>query len=134
MRSNRELLDYYVERYNAGDLDTVMTLYGDDAVQRMADGVFKGRREIRERLARDLATCPDATYTVDSFFEDGDSFADEWTFTGTQDGPFALPDGAVLPPTGRPLEVHGMELVVVDKLYWDNLAIAAQLRLIPQTV
>jgi steroid delta-isomerase-like uncharacterized protein len=141
MSSNRELLEYYVERYNAGELDTVMTLYAEDAVQRMADGMFQGRSEIRDRLARDLETCPDATYKVDSFFEDGDAFADEWTFTGTQNGPFALPDGTVVPPTGKRLEVHGMELVivrdgkiVVDNLYWDNLAVAAQLGLIPQTV
>ena len=32
MSAYRRLLDRYVERYNAGDLDGVMDLYADDAV------------------------------------------------------------------------------------------------------
>ena len=33
MSANKKLLDRYVERYNAGDLDAVMDLYAEDAVQ-----------------------------------------------------------------------------------------------------
>jgi steroid delta-isomerase-like uncharacterized protein len=139
MSDNRSLLEYYVERYNAGDLDTVMDLYAEDAVQTMHDGTFAGRSAIRERLARDLITCPDATYTVGSFVEQGDSFADEWTFTGTQTGPFPLPDGTQLPPTGKRVQIRGMELVqvrdgkiVVDNLYYDSMAVLAQLGFLPQ--
>jgi ketosteroid isomerase-like protein len=69
MGENRELLEHYVERYNAGDLDSCMELYAEDAVQLMHDGTFEGRNAIRERLARDLDACPDATYTVMSFVE-----------------------------------------------------------------
>ena len=47
------------------------------------------------------------THTVNSFIEQGDTFADEWTFVGTQTGPFRLPDGGELPPTGRRVEVRG---------------------------
>ena len=35
MSVNSELLDLYVERYNAGDLGGVMDLYAEDAVQNM---------------------------------------------------------------------------------------------------
>lgn len=35
--NNGELLDYYVERYNADDLDAVMDLYAEDAVQIMPE-------------------------------------------------------------------------------------------------
>src|SRR6266487_6354579 len=111
MSFSKRLLERYVERYNAGDLDTVMDLYAEDAVQLMPDGTFAGRSAIRERLARDLTACPDAIYTVGSFVEQGDSFADEWTFAGTQTGPLPLPDGTQLPPTGKRLEIQGMELV-----------------------
>lgn len=134
MSANRKLLDDYVELYNQGDLDAVMDLYAEDAVQQMPDGTFEGRSAIRERLARDLDACPDATYTVGSFVEQGDAFADEWTFVGTQTGPFALPDGSRLPPTGKHVEIKGMELVqvrsgriVVDNLYYDTTAVLAQL-------
>ena len=138
MEANRNLLDQYVELYNAGDLDACMELYADDAVQLMADGLFTGRGDIEQRLARDLTAFPDATYTVTSFVEQGDSFADEWTFTGTNTGPFTLPDGSQVPPTGKRVEIKGMELVqvrdgkiVVDNLYWDAMAALAQLGFVP---
>ena len=137
METNKELLDRYVELYNAGDLDACMELYADDAVQRMHDGVFVGVADIRERLARDLVAFPDARYVVDSFFAEGDRFADEWTFTGTNTGPFRLPDGSDIPATGRRVEIKGMEMVevrdgkiVVDNLYYDFMASVVQLGLV----
>ena len=139
MSANRTLLERYVELYNAGDLDACMDLYAEDAVQLMHDGTFEGPSAIHDRLARDLTAFPDATYTVASFVEQGDSFADEWTFVGTQTGPFQLPDGTQLPPTGKRVEIRGMELVevhdgkiVVDNLYYDSMAVVAQLGLVPQ--
>jgi steroid delta-isomerase-like uncharacterized protein len=139
MGANRKLLERYVELYNAGNLDACMELYAEDAVQLMHDGIFEGRSEIHERLASDLTAFPDATYAVASFVEQGDSFADEWTFTGTNTGPFRLPDGTVVPATGERVEIKGMELVevrdgkiVVDNLYYDFMAAVAQLGLVPQ--
>jgi esterase len=138
MSAYSELLDRYVERYNAGDLDAVMELYAEDAVQIMPGGTFKGRDAIRDRLALELVGFPDHHHTVTSFVEQGDSFADEWTFEGTHTGPFPLPDGTELPATGRRVEIRGMELVqmrdgkiVVDNLYYDNVASLVQLGLIP---
>jgi steroid delta-isomerase-like uncharacterized protein len=139
MSANSDLLDYYVERYNGGDLDACMDLYAEDAVQRMHDGIFEGKDAIRERLARDLEAFEDAKYVVDSFVGEGDKFADEWTFTGTNTGPFRLPGGGNVPATGKPVEIKGMELVevrdgkiVVDNLYYDFMAAVVQLGLAPQ--
>ena len=140
MSAYRKLLDRYVERYNAGDLDAVMDLYADDAVQGMPDGIFEGRDAIHDRLARELEAIPDVTHTVVSFIEQGDMFADEWTFVGTQTGPFLLPNGTVLPSSGKRVEVRGMEVVrvgpdgaiVLNTLYYDNLAVAVQLGLVPE--
>ena len=139
MDANKELLDRYVELYNAGDLDACMDLYADNAVQRMHDGVFEGLDAIRDRLARDLDAFADARYVVESFVDEGDRFADEWTFTGTNTGPFRLSDGKVVPPTGRRVEIRGMELVevrdgriVIDNLYYDFMAAVFQLGLVPE--
>jgi steroid delta-isomerase-like uncharacterized protein len=142
MSVNRKLLDRYVERYNDGDLEAVMDLYAEDAVQGMPDGVFNGRSAIHERLARELEAIPDVTHTVVSFVEQGAAFADEWTFVGTHTDPFLLPNGTVLAPTGRRVEVRGMEIVrvgpdgkiVVNNLYYDNLAVAVQLGILPEGV
>jgi steroid delta-isomerase-like uncharacterized protein len=139
MSANEELLERYVELYNAGDLDAVMDLYAEDAVQIMPEGTFEGRSAIRERLARDLVACPDIAWSVLSFVEQGDAFADEWSFVATHTGPFQLPDGSELPPTDRRIKLRGMELVevrdgkiVVDNLYYDNMAVMTQLGLIPE--
>jgi steroid delta-isomerase-like uncharacterized protein len=137
--ANAKLLDDYVERYNAGDLDAVMDLYADDAVQLMPDGVFEGRSAIRERLAQELNAFTDLAHRVESFVEEGDAFADEWTFVGTHTGPLPLADGSHVPATGKRIEVRGMELVrvrdgkiVVHNRYYDTTASAAQLELVPQ--
>jgi steroid delta-isomerase-like uncharacterized protein len=139
MSAYRELLDRYVERYNASDLDGVMDLYADDAVQIMPDGIYEGWSAVRARLAQELEGFTELNHTVRSFIEQGDTFADEWTFVGTHTGPFRLPDGKELPPTGKQVEIRGMEVVqvrdgkiILNALYYDNLASMAQLGLIPE--
>jgi steroid delta-isomerase-like uncharacterized protein len=140
MSVNSELLDLYVERYNAGDLDAVMDLYAEDAVQNMPDGTFTGRSAIRDRLAQELNAFSDVNHTVRSFVEQGEAFCDEWTFAGTHTAPVLLPDGRELPPAGNRVEIKGMEYclmrdgkLIVDTLYYDNVAVAAQLGLVPET-
>jgi ketosteroid isomerase-like protein len=61
MSAQRDLLDHYVERYNAGDLEGVLDLYAEDAVQNMPDGSFEGKSAIRARLAQELDAFPDVT-------------------------------------------------------------------------
>jgi steroid delta-isomerase-like uncharacterized protein len=139
MERYRGLYEQYIERYNAGDLDGVMDLYAEDAVQLMPDGVFEGRTAIKDRLAVELRAFSDIAYRYDSYVEQDDAFADEWVFVGTHTGPLVLPNGTELPATGKRVEIRGMEYVkvrdgkiVVDNLYYDNLAIAAQFGLLPQ--
>jgi ketosteroid isomerase-like protein len=133
----RGLLERYVELYNAGDLDGVMDLYAEDAVQLMPDGTFEGRSAIRDRLAKELAAFADIAHRYVSYVEQGDAFADEWVFVGTHTGPLLLPDGTELAATGKRVEMPGMEFVkvrdgkiLVDNLYYDNLAVAAQFGLL----
>jgi steroid delta-isomerase-like uncharacterized protein len=139
MSFNKDLLDRYVERYNAGDLDAVMDLYAEDAIQIMPEGTFEGRSAIRQRLARELGGLSDINWTVSSFVEQGDAFADEWAIVGKHTGTLTLPDGTELPPTGKRVEIRGMEFVqmrdgkiVIDNLYYDNAALLVQLGLVPQ--
>jgi steroid delta-isomerase-like uncharacterized protein len=139
MSANRNLLERYVELYNAGDLDACMDLYAVDAVQHMPDGTFEGRSTIHERLARELSGFPDINWIVNSFVEQGDTFADEWTFVGTHTGVYPLPDGTQLSPTGKRVELRGMEFVqmrdgkiLIDNLYYDNMTVAVQLGVVPE--
>jgi steroid delta-isomerase-like uncharacterized protein len=139
MLNNKEILDRYVEFYLERDLDGIMDLYAEDCVQGMPDGTFEGQRSIRERLERELDAFSDLEWGVVSFVDQDDAFCDEWYFIGNQTGPLLLPDGTELPPTGKRVELHGMEFVqvrdgkiVVDNLYYDNLTVVAQLGLMPQ--
>jgi ketosteroid isomerase-like protein len=66
---------------------------------------------------------------VESFVEQGDSFCDEFSIVGTHAA------------TGRRVEINGMEMVrmrdgkiVVDNLYYDSMAIASQIGLVPEAV
>jgi steroid delta-isomerase-like uncharacterized protein len=141
MERHRSVLERYIERYNAGDLDGVMDLYAEDSTQLMPDGTFEGRGVIRDRLVKELAAFSDIAHRYISYVEEGDAFADEWVFEGTHTGPLQLPDGGELPATGKRVEVRGMELVrmrdgkiVVDNVYYDNVAVAAQLGLLERLV
>jgi ketosteroid isomerase-like protein len=68
----RALLERHVELYNAGDLDGVMDLYAEDAVQLMPDGTFEGRAAIKDRLAKELAAFTDIAHRYVSYVEQGD--------------------------------------------------------------
>jgi predicted ester cyclase len=50
-----------------------------------------------------------------------------------------MPDGTEVPPTGRRLEVQGMEVVglrdgkiVLNTLYYDMMSVVAQMGLLPE--
>lgn len=141
MGRNRDLLDRAVERYQKRDLDGYMDLYTEDAVLTAPDGTYEGRAAIHERLSRELAGFPDCEFIVGDFVEQGDWFADEWTFVGTHTAAFRLPDGTELPATGKRVKIRGMEMVrvrdgkmVVDNLYFDVMESLVQLGLVPQPV
>jgi predicted ester cyclase len=132
-------LERYIELYNAGDLEGVMDLYAEDSVQLMPDGLFEGRSAIKDRLAKELEAFSNIAHRYTSYVEEGDAFADEWVFVGTHTGPFVLPDGSELAASGKRVKMSGMEYVkmregkiVMDNLYYDNLAVAGQFGLLPQ--
>ena len=70
MEKYRALYERYIDRYNAGDLDGVMDLYAEDAVQLMPDGLFEGRTAIKDRLAVELNAFSDIAYRYDSYVEE----------------------------------------------------------------
>lgn len=116
-----------------------MELYAEDSVQLMPDGFFQGWSAIKDRLAVELNAFSDIAHRYVSYVEQENAFADEWVFVGTHTGPLLLPDGTELPATGKRIEIPGMEYVkmrdgkiVADNLYYDNLAVAAQLGLLPE--
>ena len=138
MGSIRDAYEQAIKLYNAGDLDGWANSYAEDATLITPDGTAQGRAAIREQWGREKAAFPDRTVTQGVIFEQGDTIATEFTWAGTNTGPLVLPDGTELPPTGKRVQTKGMELVRVrdGKIamhhgYWDNMALAGQLGLLP---
>jgi predicted ester cyclase len=120
-------------------VDALLDLYAEDATLVTPVGTLAGRAAIHEFRSREKAAFPDRTMTVDASVEQGDTFADEWTFAGTHTGPLVMSDGTDVPPTGKRIEFKGMELVqvrdgkvVVHHSYRDNMALIRQLGLLPE--
>jgi len=121
------------------DVEGLVNLHTEDATLMTPFGTAQGRAAIREALSRDKAAFPDHTMTVDVYVEQGDTMAAEWTMVGTNTGPLLMPDGTELPPTGKRVELKGMELAqmrdgkaAVHHQYWDNMAVAGQLGVLPE--
>jgi predicted ester cyclase len=138
MSSIRDAYEQGIGFYNAGDVEGLVNLYTEDATRVTPFGTFEGRAAIYEALSGDKAAFPDRTMTLDVCVEQGGTIAAEWTVVGTQTGPLVMPDGTELPPTGKRIEIKGMELVqfrdgkaAVHHQYWDNMAIAGQLGVLP---
>ena len=138
MSSAREAYERAVKLYNAGDLDGLVNSYTEDAMLVTPDSTAEGRAAIRDAWSRDRAAFPDRALTIDLIVEQGDTVASEFTWVATNMGALVLPDGTELAPTGKRVETKGMELARVrdGKLalhhsYWDNMALAGQLGLLP---
>jgi predicted ester cyclase len=138
MSDNTDLMQKAVRLYNAKDLDGFVNEYADGAILVTPDGRAEGREAIRNQWARELTTNPDRTLTIDVAVEQGDLIATEFTWVATNTGPWILPDGSQLAPTGKRIELTGMVLtkyrdgkMVVHHMYWDNMDAARQAELLP---
>lgn len=104
---NRQIVHDYVSAMNAGDFDTLRTLFAPEAV---IQGVFgKGLMDkvipIWESLHDDLAM----RLTVDEMIAEGDMVAVRYTERGTFRGPFQGHE-----PTGKSYELVAMEWFVIQ--------------------
>ena len=139
MSSMRDEYERAIQLYNAGDLEGFADLYTEDAELVTPEGTAQGRAAILELWRRDQVAFPERTVTIDVIVEQGDTIAGEWTWFGTHTGPFVMPDGTEVPPTGKRAEVKGMELaqmrdgkMAVHHMYFDTMAMARQLGLLPE--
>jgi hypothetical protein len=138
MSANVDLLKRAMELYNKGDLNGFVDEYTEDAVLLTPDGCVQGREAIHGQWSRELTSFPDRTHMIDSIVEMGVSIATEFTWVATNTGPWLLPDGTQLPPTGKQLTIKGMVRTTMhggkmaeQHMYWDNLDALQQAGLLP---
>ena len=59
-----------------------------------------------------MTSLPGAEITIGRSCEDGDVYSGEWRLRGTNTRPIVKPDGSQIPPTGKSVDVQGMECTV----------------------
>jgi steroid delta-isomerase-like uncharacterized protein len=140
-RQMTDLKDLYrqaIEAYNAHDLDKFLDYYADDC-ELTVPGFppFKGKAAARECWRLFMESFPDDHLTVTSQVVEESTVVGEWTADAANTGPLYLPSGDVLPPTGKRVTNHGIDVSVIDagrikthRLYWDTAAVLAQLGLV----
>jgi predicted ester cyclase len=138
MSGNVDLLKRAMELYDRGDLGAFVDQYTEDAVLLTPDGCAQGRDAIHKQWSQEQISFPDRTHTIDTIVEHGNSVATEFTWVATNTGPWILPDGTQLPPTGKQLTIKGMVLTTMregkmaeQRMYWDNLDALQQAGLLP---
>ena len=98
-----EMLQAFLDAFNAHDLDAVMSFFADDCVLDMPRGPdpggrrLVGKEEVRKGIQSRFDGIPDIVYGDARHFASGDRGASEWTIRGTR-------------ATGEPIEVRGCDL------------------------
>ncbi|MEV8634797.1 nuclear transport factor 2 family protein [Streptosporangium sp. NPDC051023] len=125
--------------YNAHDLDALARYYAQNAVSVSPGGQGESRDEILSYHVQFWEAFPDVHNTTLQAIAQDDDVAVTALITGTHTGPFLLPGGTVVSPTGRRVHlrccwIFTLEagLIVTHLLYWDQLEAYAQLGFLPQ--
>jgi steroid delta-isomerase-like uncharacterized protein len=134
--SGAEVIRKGIELINKHDAAGFAAQYSADAVVQdpTYEEPLKGRGAIENDMMTFFTAFPDMRVTLGAVLEGGDTTAVEFTMTGTNTGPLALPSGEV-PATGKPLAFPGAIFfslneqgeVVNERRYFDIAGQLAQL-------
>jgi predicted ester cyclase len=122
-------------------VEAVVDCYADDVVLVTPDaGEIHGRDGAGDYWRPLLEALPDASYEGHRQYEVGDTAIDEGWLTGIHTGPFRLPDGQTIEPTGRQVRLRSVDLATVGgsrikehHLYFDQMEFLDQLGVSPPT-
>ena len=120
------------------DFAGAASLFTADAVRVDPVGRTEGREAIRAKMGQEYSAFSDITFTTSLLIEQGDTVVAEWTSRSTHTGPFAMPEGSELAPTGKAVEHAGVTIVKVRdgkiasmRDYFDLMTVMSQLGLLP---
>ncbi len=125
----------YVDAIGRRDVEALGAHWSEDGVEDLVPiGILRGREEVKDFFRGVFAAMPNAETTCLRVVAAETSAAVEWRMTGTFDGePFQGVD-----PTGKPIDVRGLDLIEIEDglivsntAYYDNMAYARQLGLMP---
>jgi predicted ester cyclase len=137
-----EAIEQFYAAFNAQDASGCRAVLDRAAAEgfeyRGPTGALTSPDEIMEQVITPFwRAFPDGAIETVQIADGGDTAAVEHRYTGTHTGPLPMPDGEV-PPTGRRLTFDACTVAAVRGSairfwhgYYDQMAIAAQLGLIP---
>ena len=132
-----DLIHTHYRGLETGDLELSASVHADDVVTEMPMGVLEGIEAFRALGQAFITAVPDMKLTIRETWEVGDTIIVEGTYSGTQTGPLATPNGEV-PPSGRAFSFPFVDIYVArdgkfvsHRGYWDNVTFFTQLGLMP---
>jgi steroid delta-isomerase-like uncharacterized protein len=132
---NLKTVSDVLQFWNTHDIDGILDFYDDEIVWKNMglEETYDGKPAVREFLNRLMTALPDLVFTVHHKIARGDNVAEQWTIQGTHLGTFMG-----IPPTGRPIEIRALSMVVLregkflrDEFYWDTRGVMTQMGLMP---
>lgn len=140
-KDNAALAREIYELFNDHEFDRALEHIAEDAEAELYPyGLsFRGREGFREMMAYHKAPWPDGTVEVVRQLAGEEGVTNECVYRATHTAPMPMPDGSEVPPTGKAVEVRFCEVwrfedgkVASLHNYSDNLAVMAQLGLMPE--
>ncbi len=134
MTDAREVRDKYTAAFNVHDMDALLRTVSPTGVTVSPEGLSQGHEELASYIGQFWEAFPDVYAMVVESFDVGDVAVDELLMVGTHKGPYMMPDGQVITPTGRPVSLRCCYVCTVEnglivslRLYFDQLELRAQL-------
>lgn len=126
------------EAYNAKDVEGRKQCYSADVILEMPGGMkLQGLEQVLQIESVFWAAIPDGRISRDTEFVAGDTVIAEGVMTGTQSGPFRMPQGEI-PPSGNPINLRYASVkrvidgkIVEEHLYFDQMELMTQIGAIP---
>ena len=138
MGTAREVSDRYTDLINAHDAAAIGELFAEDGLLVDPGGEFKGRAAIVAYWEEFFRAFPSMSGADEFKAESGDTAINEWSASGTNEGPLETPEGTV-PATGKTVTIRGWHAITVQdglitsqRIYYDMLAFMTQLGLMPE--
>jgi steroid delta-isomerase-like uncharacterized protein len=133
--STTDVIRQVIETFNRRDAVALAERYAEDAVVHdpQYPEPLRGREAIRKDIEALFRSFPDVHGEVRSILEDGNSYAVEFTMTGTHQGPISTPEGEIQ-PTGKQFEMSlgqfgrldGENQISEERRYYDVAGLAEQ--------
>ena len=135
-----ELWDRFDAAAVKGDYESVVSMFAEDGVYVEPAGRHEGRDAMLAWMRGFAEAVSDIRTEVSLVVVDDDVVIGEYTWYATHSGPFPMPDGSVIPPSGKTMKLEAVTilrvrdgLIVEARDYFDQVPMMTELGLVPGT-